>query len=174
MARVINLAYDDRGTGEPVLFIAGRGGAGRTWHLYQVPALARAGYTTEIVSTGKGALQKLGQTDFDLVILDLRIPFSQDKEATISTGVDILKEIGKISAGLPVITTRIGEAEEIINDSRAGTIVESCPRSIAGAATEILINRQRAEDYAQAAIRYAPRLDWSAVLEPALDFVVSV
>lgn len=39
-----NLAYDDRGTGEPVLFIAGRGGAGRTWHLYQVPAFLTAGY----------------------------------------------------------------------------------------------------------------------------------
>ena len=40
----MNLAYDDRGSGEPVLFIAGRGGAGRTWHLHQVPAFRRAGY----------------------------------------------------------------------------------------------------------------------------------
>jgi pimeloyl-ACP methyl ester carboxylesterase len=38
------LAYDDRGSGEAVLFIAGRGGAGRTWHLHQVPAFQRAGY----------------------------------------------------------------------------------------------------------------------------------
>jgi pimeloyl-ACP methyl ester carboxylesterase len=41
---VTNLAYDDQGTGEPILFIAGRGGAGRTWHLYQVPAFLKAGY----------------------------------------------------------------------------------------------------------------------------------
>jgi pimeloyl-ACP methyl ester carboxylesterase len=40
----VNLAYDDRGRGDPVLFIAGRGGAGRTWHLHQVPAFQRAGY----------------------------------------------------------------------------------------------------------------------------------
>jgi pimeloyl-ACP methyl ester carboxylesterase len=40
----VNLAYDDRGSGEPVLFIAGRGGLGRTWHLHQVPAFLRAGY----------------------------------------------------------------------------------------------------------------------------------
>ena len=40
----MNLAYDDRGTGDPVLFIAGSGGAGRTWHLHQVPAFQRAGY----------------------------------------------------------------------------------------------------------------------------------
>jgi pimeloyl-ACP methyl ester carboxylesterase len=41
---VTKLAYDDQGTGEPVLFIAGRGGAGRTWHLFQVPAFLKAGY----------------------------------------------------------------------------------------------------------------------------------
>ena len=40
----MNLAYDDRGLGEPVLFIAGRGGAGRTWHLHQVPTFQRAGF----------------------------------------------------------------------------------------------------------------------------------
>lgn len=39
-----NLAYDDRGTGDPVVFIAGRGGAGRTWHPHQVPAFLAAGY----------------------------------------------------------------------------------------------------------------------------------
>jgi len=38
------LAYDERRSGAPVLFIAGRGGAGRTWHLHQVPVFARAGY----------------------------------------------------------------------------------------------------------------------------------
>jgi pimeloyl-ACP methyl ester carboxylesterase len=40
----VNLAYDDRGSGDPVLFIAGRGGAGRTWHLHQVPAFLAAGF----------------------------------------------------------------------------------------------------------------------------------
>jgi pimeloyl-ACP methyl ester carboxylesterase len=40
----VNLAYDVRGSGEPVLFIAGRGGAGRTWQLHQAPAFQQAGY----------------------------------------------------------------------------------------------------------------------------------
>ena len=39
-----NLAYEDTGSGEPVVFIAGRGGAGRTWHPHQVPAFVAAGY----------------------------------------------------------------------------------------------------------------------------------
>lgn len=41
---MVNLAYDDRGSGEPVLFIAGHGGLGRTWEPFQVPALLAAGY----------------------------------------------------------------------------------------------------------------------------------
>lgn len=41
---VINLAYDVRGAGDPVLFIAGRGGAGRGWHLFQAKAFMFAGY----------------------------------------------------------------------------------------------------------------------------------
>ena len=40
----VNLAFDDRGSGDPVLFIAGKGGAGRTWHIHQVPAFLAAGY----------------------------------------------------------------------------------------------------------------------------------
>ncbi len=44
VVRVTNLAYDDRGTGEPVVFIAGHGGAGRTWLPHQVPAFLAAGY----------------------------------------------------------------------------------------------------------------------------------
>lgn len=39
-----NLAYDDTGSGDPVLFIAGTGGAGRTWHIHQVPVFLDAGY----------------------------------------------------------------------------------------------------------------------------------
>ena len=41
---MINLAYDDSGSGEPVVFIAGSGGAGRMWHPHQVPAFLAAGY----------------------------------------------------------------------------------------------------------------------------------
>ncbi|MDV3132209.1 alpha/beta hydrolase [Mycobacterium sp. 29Ha] len=40
----MNLAYDDRGSGEAVLFISGHGGVGRTWQVHQVPAFLAAGY----------------------------------------------------------------------------------------------------------------------------------
>jgi pimeloyl-ACP methyl ester carboxylesterase len=41
---VVNLAYNDRGHGEPVLFLAGQGGVGRTWDVHQVPAFLASGY----------------------------------------------------------------------------------------------------------------------------------
>lgn len=41
---LMELAYSDRGRGQPVLFIAGRGAVGRTWQLHQVPAFLGAGY----------------------------------------------------------------------------------------------------------------------------------
>ncbi|OBG83572.1 bromoperoxidase [Mycobacterium sp. E136] len=41
---MVDLAYEDRGDGDPVLFIAGQGGLGRTWDIHQVPAFRAAGY----------------------------------------------------------------------------------------------------------------------------------
>lgn len=41
---MINLAYEDRGGGKPVVFIAGHSGAGRGWHLYQVKPFVFGGY----------------------------------------------------------------------------------------------------------------------------------
>ncbi len=40
----MNLEYEDRGDGEPVLFIAGQGGLGRTWEVHQAPAFRTTGY----------------------------------------------------------------------------------------------------------------------------------
>jgi pimeloyl-ACP methyl ester carboxylesterase len=44
LPNVVNLAFDDRGDGRPVLFIAGQGAVGRTWQLQQVPAFLAKGY----------------------------------------------------------------------------------------------------------------------------------
>jgi pimeloyl-ACP methyl ester carboxylesterase len=60
-----NLAYDDRGNGDPVLFIAGRGGAGRTWDLYQVPAFQRAGYRT-VTFDNRGIAATSGASAFGI------------------------------------------------------------------------------------------------------------
>ena len=67
----MNLAYDDRGKGDPVLFIAGRGGAGRTWHLHQVPEFQRAGYRCiTFDNRGVGATEQAGDFGIEQMVAD--------------------------------------------------------------------------------------------------------
>lgn len=68
----MNLAYVDKGgTGAPVLFIAGRGGAGRTWHLHQVPAFQRAGYRViTFDNRGVGATENASGFTTEQVVAD--------------------------------------------------------------------------------------------------------
>ena len=67
----MNLAYDDRGSGDPVLFIAGRGGAGRTWHLHQVPAFLRAGYRAiTFDNRGIGATEQAADFGIEQMVAD--------------------------------------------------------------------------------------------------------
>jgi pimeloyl-ACP methyl ester carboxylesterase len=65
------LAYDDRGSGDPVLFIAGRGGAGRTWHLHQVPEFQRAGYRCiTFDNRGVGATEQASGFGIEQMVAD--------------------------------------------------------------------------------------------------------
>jgi pimeloyl-ACP methyl ester carboxylesterase len=67
----VNLAYDDRGRGDPVVFIAGRGGAGRTWHLHQVPEFLRAGYRCiTFDNRGIGATENADGFTTDTMVAD--------------------------------------------------------------------------------------------------------
>ena len=67
----VNLAYDDRGRGDPVLFIAGRGGTGRTWHLHQVPEFVRAGYRCiTFDNRGIGATENADGFTTDTMVAD--------------------------------------------------------------------------------------------------------
>jgi pimeloyl-ACP methyl ester carboxylesterase len=67
----MNLAHDERGSGDPVLFIAGRGGAGRTWHLYQVPEFVRAGYRAiTFDNRGIGATEQASGFDTEQMVAD--------------------------------------------------------------------------------------------------------
>lgn len=67
----MNLAYDERGSGDPVLFIAGRGGAGRTWHLHQVPEFVRAGYRAiTFDNRGIGATERAADFGIEQMVAD--------------------------------------------------------------------------------------------------------
>lgn len=60
---MVNLAYEDRGDGDPVLFIAGQGGVGRTWDVHQVPAFRTAGYRV-ITFDNRGVGATAGSSGF--------------------------------------------------------------------------------------------------------------
>src|SRR5271163_5326386 len=69
--RVTNLAYDDRGTGDPVVFIAGSGGPGRTWLPNQVPAFLSAGYRViTFDNRGIGATENAGGFTTQTMVAD--------------------------------------------------------------------------------------------------------
>ncbi|MCX2933398.1 alpha/beta hydrolase [Mycobacterium sp. CVI_P3] len=68
---MINLAYEENGSGDPVLFIAGTGGAGRTWHIHQVPQFAAAGYRCiTFDNRGIGATENAGGFGTEQMVAD--------------------------------------------------------------------------------------------------------
>ncbi|MCG7608139.1 MULTISPECIES: alpha/beta fold hydrolase [Mycobacterium] len=95
----MNLAYDDRGDGEPVLFIAGQGGLGRTWDLFQVPAFRAAGYRViTFDNRGVGATSDAeGFTSAtmvaDTVELIERLDISPVRVVAVSMGSYIAQEL---------------------------------------------------------------------------------
>lgn len=65
------LAYNDSGSGDPVVFISGTGGTGRTWHIHQVPAFLAAGYRCiTFDNRGVGATESLGGFSTDQMVAD--------------------------------------------------------------------------------------------------------
>src|ERR1700712_3474309 len=99
MVARVNLAYDDRGSGEPVLFIAGRGGAGRTWHLHQVPAFQTAGYRAiTFANRGGGATGNAQgftteQGVFDTAKLIEKLDVGPVRVVSVSMGSFIAQEL---------------------------------------------------------------------------------
>lgn len=68
---MVNLAYDDIGSGEAVLFISGQGGVGRTWQIHQVPAFLDAGYrVVTFDNRGVGATSNADGFTTETVVAD--------------------------------------------------------------------------------------------------------
>jgi pimeloyl-ACP methyl ester carboxylesterase len=95
----VNLAYDDRGRGDPVLFVAGRGGAGRTWHLHQVPEFVRAGYRcVTFDNRGIGATENAEGFTTDTMVADTaalieKLDIAPVRIVAVSMGAFIAQEL---------------------------------------------------------------------------------
>jgi len=78
-----------------------------------------------------------------------------------------------MAAGLPVIVSNIGEGEQVIEDSRAGELVDNSPESIAYAVIRILKDRNLRKKFSENSIRYAANFEWSIILEKVSKFIAS-
>lgn len=69
--------------------------------------LKRENFTVKTVSSGKNAYEIIGNEDFDIVLLDIKLPGE--------SGVDILKKLKEMRPGLTVIMlTAYGYDEDLI------------------------------------------------------------
>jgi pimeloyl-ACP methyl ester carboxylesterase len=128
---VINLAYDDKGTGEPVVFIAGRGGAGRTWHPHQVPAFLAAGYRCiTFDNRGIGATENAEGFTTQTMVADTAALIESLNAAparivAVSMGSFIAQELMVVrpelvsSAVLMATRGRLDRARQFFNDAEA-------------------------------------------------------
>ncbi|MGB9306168.1 MAG: alpha/beta fold hydrolase [Mycobacterium sp.] len=128
---MINLAYDDKGTGEPVVFIAGRGGAGRTWHPHQVPAFLAAGYRCiTFDNRGIGATENAQGFTTQTMVADTAALIESLNAAparivSVSMGSFIAQELMVVrpdlvsSAVLMATRGRLDRARQFFNDAEA-------------------------------------------------------
>jgi pimeloyl-ACP methyl ester carboxylesterase len=128
---VINLAYDDKGTGEPVVFIAGRGGAGRTWQPHQVPAFLSAGYRCiTFDNRGIGATENAQGFTTQTMVADTAeliesLNAAPARIVAVSMGSFIAQELMVVrpdlvsSAVLMATRGRLDRARQFFNDAEA-------------------------------------------------------
>jgi pimeloyl-ACP methyl ester carboxylesterase len=96
---VTNLAYTDRGNGDPVLFIAGRGGVGRTWDLHQTPAFLAAGYRViTFDNRGVGATENADDFTTESMVADTaalieKLHIAPARIVAVSMGAFIAQEL---------------------------------------------------------------------------------
>ena len=129
--RVTNLAYDDRGTGDSVVFISGSGGPGRTWLPHQVPAFLEAGYRViTFDNRGIGATENEGDFTTQTMVADTAgliesLGAAPARIVGVSMGAFIAQELmlsrpELVTAAVLVATRgRLDRAREFFNTAEA-------------------------------------------------------
>lgn len=110
-------------------------------------ALASDETRVETAVNGEEALQKLQQTKYDLLLLDLRLPGMD--------GLDVLKEVRRLDDELPVIVlTAHGTVESAVEALRGGAVnflqKPFAPRELREVVENSLGSRAESEDPAPA------------------------
>ncbi len=82
-----------------------------------------------------------------------------------------LKLFEYMAAGLPVIGTKVGETQVIIEKSMAGEIVGFSAEAFADAALNLLSNRSKYDSYSANAINFAREYEMERLLDQELAFI---
>jgi glycosyltransferase involved in cell wall biosynthesis len=83
-----------------------------------------------------------------------------------------LKIIEYMAAGLPVIASRIGQSEIVLQESRAGILIEDSIEELVNAARLLLGDTALYLEKVKAGISYSANFDWDILMEKAYHFVV--
>jgi len=83
-----------------------------------------------------------------------------------------VKLVDYMAAGLPVIATRTGYQEIMMNESGGGLLIGYDERDFADAATCLFTDRDLWERCSRAGVAYAEGFDWDVLLERAFQFLV--
>lgn len=85
-----------------------------------------------------------------------------------------LKIIEYMAAGLPVIASRLGHTEIIMQESKAGLLIDFSPEEFASAAETLFRDRSLYDQCSQLAHTYAEKFDWDHLFEKAYSLIVDL
>lgn len=81
-----------------------------------------------------------------------------------------LKLVEYMAAGLPVIASKTGQTEIMMQQADAGILINHSVEEFVAASINLLTDRALAERYSRAAIAYAARFDWSLLMEQVYQY----
>src|SRR5688572_25947172 len=146
------------------LLIAGDGPAEAT-----LRALSQElGVTENITFLGRLAYQALpaalAQADIGIVIAQ---PDNEFRRYATP-----LKLVEYMAAGLPVIASRVGQTEVMMQQAKAGVLIDHSVDEFVAASIDLLTNEALYERNSKAAIAYAAGFDWNSLMEQAYQYVL--
>lgn len=85
-----------------------------------------------------------------------------------------LKLVEYMAAGLPVIASKTGQTEIMMQQADAGILINHSVEEFVAASVSLLNDRALAGRYSQAAVAYAARFDWSLLMEQVYQYTLAV
>lgn len=157
-----DLRYEQAGSGPPVVLVPGTGARGRTWWLYQVPALVEAGYHVYTLDNRHEGPLSIGALVDDLALFVERVVGGPCRLVGSSMGAHIVQELVLCHADLAaqavlmasrarpdVLSRALGAAEKQLHDNAVTLPPEyaAVVRAMQNLSPSTLADPQRAQDW---------------------------